>query len=139
MSRVMGKDINHPQVHRTAIKVYQHWLKNIVDFLKHKLVPRDRLKQMVELEGMENLQRALAKGKGAIIFTAHIGNFEWGACRIALELENTWGMGLQRKYKPLNNFFESKRLSKGLNTIYNDRPAKHFSDTQGKWSCSYAH
>jgi len=121
ISRVLDTDINDPKVYQTAVIVYQHWLQNVVDFLKHKLVSKEKLKERIELVGLKNLQDVLKKGKGAIIFTAHIGNFEWGACRIALEIDNTWGMGMERKFRPLNNFFESKRLSKNLNTIYSNR------------------
>ncbi|MDD3777385.1 MAG: lysophospholipid acyltransferase family protein [Actinomycetota bacterium] len=121
ISRVLALKQDDPRVYKTAIMIYKNWLMNVVDFLKHKRVSRDKLKQLIELEGMENLKNALKKGKGAIIFTAHIGNFEWGACRIAVEIENTWGMGMRRKYEPLNRFFESKRISKRLHTIYNNR------------------
>ncbi|MGM0368773.1 MAG: lysophospholipid acyltransferase family protein, partial [Actinomycetota bacterium] len=121
ISLVLDLDINDPRVHKTAVDVYVHWIQNVTDFLKHRLVSKEKLKKRVEIEGLENLREALKRGKGAVIFTAHIGNFEWGACRIALEFDNTWGMGMERKFKPLNNFFESKRLSKNLNTIYSNR------------------
>lgn len=121
VSKVLGLDINSREVHKTAIAVYDHWLKNVVDFLKHDNVAREKFKQRIEIVGLENLDRALEKGKGIVIFTAHIGNFEWGACRIALEGYDIWGMGMERKFEPLNRFFEQKRLSKGLKTIYNNR------------------
>ncbi len=121
ISRVLGLDINSKEVHKTAIQIYIHWLKNVVDFLKHSSISREKLKERVEIAGLENLDKALEKGKGVVIFTAHIGNFEWGACRVAVEDYDIWGMGMQRKFEPLNNFFESKRLSKGLNTLYNNK------------------
>ncbi len=120
ISMVLDLDLENPLVHKTAIAVYEHWLQNVTDFLKHKLISKQKLKERVQIDGLENLREALKKGKGAVIFTAHIGNFEWGACRIAVEFDNTWGMGMERKCKPLNNFFESKRLSKNLNTIYSN-------------------
>ncbi len=121
ISKVLKVDINDKKVYETACKVYDHWLRNIVDFLKHDNVPRDKFKERVEIAGLENLDKALKKGNGVVIFTAHIGNFEWGACRVAVEGYDIWGMGMQRKFEPLNKFFENKRLTKGLNTIYNNR------------------
>ncbi len=121
ISKVLDLNAEDPRVHKVATKVYRHWLQNVTDFLKHGMISRTRFKERVQIEGTDNLRKALKKGKGAIIFTAHIGNFEWGACRIALEFENTWGMGMKRRFKPLNNFFECKRQSKNLNTIYTDQ------------------
>ena len=63
---------------------------------------------------MENLRGALKEGKGAILFTAHIGNFEWAGCRVAVEGFKITGVGLERPYKKTNLFFENRRQSRGM-------------------------
>ncbi|MBM3705892.1 MAG: lysophospholipid acyltransferase family protein, partial [Actinobacteria bacterium] len=110
-----------PKSSRTSTivrKIYTHWFRNVVDFLKHPYVRGDNFKKRIELEGVENLDEALKKGRGVVIFTAHLGNFEWGACRIAVEGYKIWGTGLTRPYKKTVLFFENRRLSKGLKTLY---------------------
>jgi KDO2-lipid IV(A) lauroyltransferase len=114
-------EMNDPETGWIARKIFCNWFKNIVDFLKHKNISRERLKERVELIGKENLDRALDKGRGAVIFTCHIGNYEWGACRLAVEGYDIWGVSLVRKNDLTNNFFESNRLSKGLKTLYINR------------------
>jgi KDO2-lipid IV(A) lauroyltransferase len=109
-----------------AKKVFINWGKNIIDFLKHSIISSERLRQRVEIKGLENLDSALQKGKGVVIFTAHIGNFEWGACRLAVDGYKIWGTSLVRKNKLVNRFFESKRKSKGLKTLYINRMLKVF-------------
>ncbi len=109
---------NDPEVIKIVRKIYTNWFFNVVDFLKHPLVNIENFKKRVKLYGVENLDNALKLGKGVVIFTAHLGNFEWGACRIAIEGYKIWGTGLARKYKPTMLFFENRRLSKGLKTLY---------------------
>jgi Kdo2-lipid IVA lauroyltransferase/acyltransferase len=121
ISIALKKNIGDPQISRIARKIFINWAKNVVDFLKHRVVSPDKLKERICLEGTENLDRALKKGKGAIIFTSHIGNFEWGACRIAAEGYSIWGVSLVRESQRTNIFFESKRMSKGLKTLYINR------------------
>jgi len=118
ISRVLNIDIKSKETHKISLRIFSNWAKNIVDFLKHSIISPEKLKKRVEIRGLEHLNNALQKGKGVVIFTAHIGNFEWGACRIAIEGYNIWGVSLFRKNKLTREFFESKRLSKGLKTLY---------------------
>jgi len=131
VSKVLGTDANSKKARKLAQAIFINWGKNIVDFLKHPVVSGDELKKRVELRGLDNLDSALKKGKGVVIFTAHIGNFEWGACRIALEGYDTWGVSLVRKSKLTNKFFDSRRLSKGLNTLYINRMLNVFRILKG--------
>ncbi len=121
ISKVLNLDINDKKVHKIAKLIYINWAKNIVDFLKHPIISIEKLKQRVKIVGLENLDKALKKGKGVVIFTAHIGNFEWGACRVAAEGYKIWGVSLVRKNNLLNKFFESNRSSKGVKTLYVNR------------------
>ena len=121
VSKVLNLNINDKEIHRIANRIFINWAKNVVDFLKHPIISKEKLKQRVEIEGLEHLDNALKGGRGAVIITAHIGNFEWGACRIAVEGYKIWGLSLVRKNKLVGKFFESNRLSKGFKTLYTNR------------------
>jgi len=118
ISNVLGLNINDKKTNNLAKKVFINWAKNVVDFLKHPVVSGEKLKQRVEVNGLENLDSGLQKGRGVVIVTVHIGNFEWGACKLALEGYKIWGVSLVRKNSLISKFFESNRLSKGLKTLY---------------------
>ncbi|OPL17441.1 MAG: hypothetical protein AVO38_00170 [delta proteobacterium ML8_D] len=118
ISKVLDIDLNSPQVHKIALRVFINWAKNIGDFLKHSIITAEELKRRIEIKGLDNLDNALKKGKGVVIFTAHIGNFEWGACRLAVEGYKIWGVSIYRENNLTRKFFEKKRLSKGLKTLY---------------------
>jgi Kdo2-lipid IVA lauroyltransferase/acyltransferase len=118
VANVLNLDKNDREVRATARKIYINWFITVADFLKHERVSREKLKQIIEITGLENLDKALEKGKGVVIFTAHIGNVEWGACRVAAEGYSMWATGLHRPYEPTNKFFESRRLVKGVRILY---------------------
>ena len=121
VSKVLNLNINDKEIHRIANRIFINWAKNVVDFLKQPIISKEKLKQRVEIEGLEHLDNALKKGKGVVIISAHIGNFEWSACRIAVEGYKIWALSLVRKNKLVRKFFESNRLSKGLKTLYINR------------------
>ena len=112
ISAALGLDPDDKKTHAIAKKIYINWGKNIMDFLKHSIISRERLRQRIEIKGLENLDSALTKGKGVVIFTAHVGNFEWGACRLAVDGYKIWGISLVRKNKLIGKFFESKEHQK---------------------------
>jgi KDO2-lipid IV(A) lauroyltransferase len=118
VSIVLNIDKNSKEVKRIVQRIYINWFFNVVDFLKLPVISKEKLKNRVETVGLENLDNALKKGKGVVIFTAHSGNFEWGACKVALEGYKIWGTSVLRPYRRTNNFFESRRISKGVKTFY---------------------
>ncbi len=64
--------------------VQEHFAKNLLDcFLQ--LADPDHTRRSVTVEGLENIEAALAKGKGVIALGAHIGNFVLVGTRVAAE------------------------------------------------------
>ncbi|MFC2144725.1 lysophospholipid acyltransferase family protein [Actinomycetota bacterium] len=118
ISRVLNLDIEDPEVHRIAVKVFLNWGKNVTDFMRHRVVSRESLRSRVTVEGLEYLDAALKEKKGIVIISSHIGNFEWGACRLAVEGYKIWGVSLFRKSERMNRFFKAMRMTKGLKTLY---------------------
>lgn len=64
------------EAHVTCRRVFENFGRSSADFL----IGLDRTKEQIEetttIEGVEHLDAALAKGKGAILLTAHFGNWE---------------------------------------------------------------
>jgi lauroyl/myristoyl acyltransferase len=48
---------------------------NYYDLLRLRSVDREQILDLVDLEGLEQVETALARGKGLIILSAHVGNF----------------------------------------------------------------
>lgn len=64
------------QAWRTARGVYAHFGAAMLDLLWLDGRARDVVLGMVEVEGREHVEQALARGRGALLVTAHIGNWE---------------------------------------------------------------
>src|SRR4030042_1728242 len=71
----------------------------------------------IKIENISYIDEVLARGKGAITVTAHLGNWELGGVVIALSGYPFWAVALPHKYKKIDNFFNHQRGSKGMKVI----------------------
>lgn len=84
---------------RTARANYRHLFESIVEiFLLDREVARRGFDAVVAVEGMEHMDAALAAGRGVVLCTAHLGNWE-AVARLARER----GWKLTTIYRPLDN------------------------------------
>lgn len=71
------------QVYDLTRSVFKHLAKNTVDFLRFPHLSRAQIAHMTDTEGLENLRKALSKGKGVILISPHLGNWELGGAVLA--------------------------------------------------------
>jgi KDO2-lipid IV(A) lauroyltransferase len=76
------------------------------------------LKKRAEFAGKENLEAALAKGKGVILVSAHFGNFPLMLAKLSLEGYKTAGIMRYMRDERAEKFFMAKRTQLGIKTIY---------------------
>ncbi len=68
---------------RTALKMMASYNCMLFEFFRLPRLEREQLLRSVEIEGHQNVLDALARGKGVIITSSHIGNWELGAVVLA--------------------------------------------------------
>lgn len=62
---------------RQALRAfYGHLGLLIAEFIRAPYMKKERLDRLIDVEGFENFAPEFAKGQGAIVVTAHFGNFE---------------------------------------------------------------
>lgn len=67
------------EVSRLTAKIFRNYARYLVDYGRLRWVPREGLDTVIPvLEGKENLQAAFDAGRGVILITGHIGNWELG-------------------------------------------------------------
>ena len=69
-------DLNDKEAKKLIKAVYQNLGYNFAEFLQEDQLSRAQIDDIVDFEGLEHLDQALKEGKGVIIYTAHLGNWE---------------------------------------------------------------
>lgn len=64
------------KIKKMAKKIYQNLCMVILEFFQMGKINAGNVDQFVEIEGLKNLEITLKKGKGAILITGHLGNWE---------------------------------------------------------------
>jgi KDO2-lipid IV(A) lauroyltransferase len=68
---------------RLVRSAYRHLALNTVDFLQFPTLSPDRIVRMGTGAGLENLDRALGRGRGVVLVTCHLGHWEFGGALLA--------------------------------------------------------
>ena len=75
-AQVLGLPWNDPQVKRTAHHAFGNYFKMFADFMLMDTLKPEEIRRMVRPNGREQIDRVLAQGKGAIVVTAHVSNWD---------------------------------------------------------------
>ena len=93
---------------------------NITEFLRLPIMTQAYFNKYIEFEGLENLDNALSKGKGAFILTAHFGNWDLVA---AATVVKGYTINLVTKYlknEMLNDLWLGYRKKLNVNIMYRE-------------------
>lgn len=66
-------------------KVFRHFGRLGAEVMRLKVLSDSEIARMVPVEGLEHFRNEFGKGRGVILLTGHIGNWEYSLRRIALE------------------------------------------------------
>ncbi len=78
IAAVLNEDVSSPKVRKIARYGMENFCKYIVDLLRFAYPQKDFFEKDVDLMGTENIDKALALGKGVIIVGLHMGNLDLG-------------------------------------------------------------
>jgi lauroyl/myristoyl acyltransferase len=82
VTRVLGHSIPHslfdgPRTQHIVRRVFCNCIRNYLDLLALPVVTRQEIVANLDVKGVENLEAALALGRGVVLFSAHLGPFEY--------------------------------------------------------------
>jgi len=80
---VLHLPLKSAEVRRVAREALAGYAKLLADFLALSKLSRDDVMRMVDWRGWDNIQAALAQGKGVIVVTPHFGNWDMAAAAAA--------------------------------------------------------
>ena len=108
---------NRQDIARLRIRLFRNFAKYLVDFLRFSKIDMGYIKGNIRIENRHFIDAALSKGRGVIVLSAHIGNWELGGVITAMLGYQISAVALPHKDKGVDNFFNFQRERKGLNVI----------------------
>ena len=76
---VFDKTKTQKEIKQIAKRNFQGFGMFFQEFVRLKYLKSKSLEKLIEIEKIENLQKAKANGKGVILLSAHFGNWEYGS------------------------------------------------------------
>jgi len=110
-------ELSDSEIARIRVRVFRNFAKYLVDFFRFEIIDKDYIKKYVHIKDIHYYDEALKEGKGAVVLTAHLGNWELGGAVISLLGYPFWAVALPHKDKRINDFFNHQRESKNLHVI----------------------
>jgi lauroyl/myristoyl acyltransferase len=114
LSMVLGTPRSNKMLSKKALDVYLNFSRNCVDVLYHGMRPAQALTKRVTYEGLEVLDQMLCLGKGLILLSAHIGNWELGAMAISAKKYPLTIIAYQHPDPRVNRMFVMRREHHGI-------------------------
>lgn len=115
--RAIFPDMPERRIRAIRRNLHYNFAKYLVDFFRFQKIDARYIAEHIRIRNLHYFDEALAKGKGAIALTAHIGNWELGGVVIALSGYPFWVVAMPHKHKNVDNFFNTQRESKGMKVI----------------------
>jgi len=106
LSLSLGNDHSLKSLKSLARGSFSHFGEVILDLIKFSTLKEHKKALLIDVDGAEYIQNALLEKKGALLFTAHFGNWE-----IAPYYVSQLG-ALKVMARPLDNVFLEKELLK---------------------------
>ncbi|MBT3312767.1 MAG: lysophospholipid acyltransferase family protein [Desulfobacterales bacterium] len=109
MTRAFGREKNQSEIHDLARKVFSNICLIIFEMGWFVRLNKKEIVKKIKIEGLSNLRAAYEKGKGVLIVTAHLGNWEVGTAALSKTGYPGSIIGRPMDFKPFDKFVSEAR------------------------------
>jgi len=120
--RIAFPEMSHSDARLIAKRMTRHLARNVVEFIRLPRLPKQRLLDMVRLEGRETADKLTAEGRGGIAMTAHLGNWELFAAVISAMGYPITIIARRVYYDRFERLLRGMRRLAGVRVIDRDKP-----------------
>jgi KDO2-lipid IV(A) lauroyltransferase len=114
----LGDGLSSREIDGIARHSLRNFLRACVELGVAVVASDAKLKAEIPIVGRKHLDAALAKGKGVLLLSAHLGNFFLVGCRLALEGVPTFVLVNQPRDGRFADLLDKYRLEIGQQTIH---------------------
>ncbi|MDP3142853.1 MAG: lysophospholipid acyltransferase family protein [Candidatus Omnitrophota bacterium] len=101
-------------LHFYSREVFRNFGKYLADFLRTPVLSQNNFKDYIELVNLVYVDEELKNGKGVILISAHMGNWELGGMGMAAAGYRVLVAALEHKDSRVNDFFIKQRTMQGV-------------------------
>lgn len=116
--RKVEKNISMGDAKKMVLKIYRNFAKFIYEFLILPKLDKTNLFDHLEIRHREYLDNAVKRGKGVIVLTSHLGNWELGAGMLGILGYSPTVISLSQSSKYIKSFFTKRREAVGMKVLY---------------------
>ena len=117
MSVILKCSHDDPAVRQAARRVFENYGLYLVDYVQ---MNRARKYLLPEEQGIQHVQQALDNGRGAILITPHLGNWELGAFMFAMRGCPIHALSMKDSETEVQDFRDRMRSTLAVRTVHID-------------------
>ncbi len=114
---VLNQTDNSPELRRMSRLVFVNFARYLIEFFRASKIDLEYVEKNVTIQGRESLDKALKLGRGVLLLSAHLGNWELGAMVLSMLGYRVNVVAWTHKNRLVNNFFVQQRQGKGVGVI----------------------
>lgn len=120
LALVFKDELNKAEIRRIIFELFKNLGQDLVELLYFPRINSQNIDRFVEAFGMDKVNRALQSGRGAIILSAHLGNWELLAAYFGLKGYGGTVIARRVRADRFNRLLHRLRQSKNIDTLYRE-------------------
>lgn len=111
--------VSQEEARKIAVQSVVKFGRMVIEVLRFPLLTSDTIQNVVKTDGLEYLEEAYAKGKGALMCTGHFGNWELLGADVALHGFPMLSIARKQNNSAMDRFINEYRELVGQKVAYN--------------------
>ena len=121
LTQAFGRSKSRKELARIARASARNVCRSFVETLRLPAMTEDEIASLVDADPLEPAERVLARGKGLLVLTAHVGAWEMLGGYLAMRLgKPLYAIGRRLYFEPYNELLVSIRRSRCVETVFQD-------------------
>jgi KDO2-lipid IV(A) lauroyltransferase len=117
IKKTLGASMTDSEAAMLNRGVYEHFGQTLFELAHIFRINKKNLDKYVVFEGQENLTRALSKGKGVFILSAHLGNWEMITAAISIRFGGLCAVASPQHASAVDRLINTIRTRSGMEII----------------------